>query len=152
SVRLWRSREPRIIKPECQSEDTGSTIGFADAFPMLLVSYPSIKALRQSAAGFISYRRFRPNIVVAGKDLEPYAEDCWRRISIGGRLSAVVVRACARCSMPNIDQGVGILPKPADRFVTDALRRTRVGIDPLNGREEVFFGQNLTVVSGTESR
>ena len=141
NARLIRVQQPRTIKPECQVEGYSTRTAFADGFPLLLTSSNSLTELNNHLERPVPMGRFRPNIVVEGA--EPYAEDCWRKVQVGD-LQAFVVRACARCSIPNIHLQAGVLPK--ERPVTDALRATRYGIDPVSGTKEVFFGQNLVHV------
>ena len=74
--------------------------------------------------------RFRPNLVVAGA--EPYAEDDWQRIEIGG-LPMRVVKPCGRCVVTTTDQATGERGKEPLR--TLATYRNRGG--------EVMFGQNV---------
>ncbi len=153
SARLLRVAQPRSIKPECRMPGASERTAFADGFPLLLGSMASLAALNGYLVGYeqlpITMDRFRPNIVVDG--IDAYDEDFWRKLRIG-ELEAFVVRACARCPMPNVDQKVGELTKV--RPVTEALRATRQGIDPLNGTVEEFFAQNLVHVfkQGVEVR
>jgi uncharacterized protein YcbX len=74
--------------------------------------------------------RFRPNLVVAGA--EPYAEDEWQRIEIGG-IPMRVVKPCGRCVVTTTDQATGERGKEPLR--TLATYRNRGG--------EVMFGQNV---------
>lgn len=143
-VRLWRSKEPRHVNPTRQLSGYGSAIGFADGAPLLLTSLASLQELNKYASAPLNMLRFRPNIVVAGTDLEPYAEDYWRHLTIG-RAKAIIGWACARCPVPNVDPTKGVLPKPAGRIATLALRASRLGIEPTTGQEEVFFGQNVLI-------
>lgn len=142
-VRLFRNSKHRPIKPECRVEGAVDSIAFADGFPILLTSDESLRDLNEYSRKRIAMSQFRPNIVVDG-DLDPYSEDYWRQITIGSYAGFHVVRACARCPIPNVDQDVGTLPKPAQRYTTAALKDSRRGVDPLSGSEEVFFGQNVT--------
>lgn len=144
AVRLYRLQKPRQTKPECRIEGASSVVSFADGFQMLLTSNKSLEELNKYSSEYLTMSRFRPNIVVDGTDLEPYAEDHWRQVKIGTNAGIHIVRACARCPMPNIDQTVGVLPKPHERTATEALKLSRSGFDPLNGKAEVFFGQNLS--------
>lgn len=139
SVRLVRIQTPRTIKPECHVDGAVTQTGFADGFPVLLASESSMTDLNTHLADPVTIDRFRANIVVEGAPA--WDEDYWREIRIGDSMSAFVVRACARCPMPNIDQSVGELPK--DRPVTRALREYRGGVDPINDSKGEFFGQNL---------
>lgn len=150
-TRLLRIKQPRTIKPECQIDGNGAQIRFADGFPTLLTSMASLRELNQHMATPIPMNRFRPSIVIDGKELAPYDEDYWREVRIGA-LTAFVVRACARCPVPNIDQQSGILPVPKQRTVSEALRATRQGIDPIDAARGEFFGQNATHPHGTFAR
>src|SRR5690606_23027260 len=53
----------------------------------------------------VPMNRFRPNIVLQG--LDPYEEDYLACIKIG-RLTLAVVKRCARCPIPNIDQSTAM--------------------------------------------
>jgi len=139
-VRLLRVEQARTIRPECQVDGASTHTGFADSFPMLVTTEASLADLNTRLDSPVDMSRFRANIVVGGTD-EAYAEDYWRSIIIGN-MSAHVVRACARCPVPNIDQSVGELPR--ERPVTAALRDYRRGIDPIGGERGEFFGQNIT--------
>lgn len=141
SARLIRVSKARTVKPECQIEGASTQTGFADGFPILLCSNSSLADMNLNLEASISMDRFRPNIVVDGA--EPYEEDYWRKVQIAN-LSCYVVRACARCPIPEIDQQKGILPM--ERLVTEALRKSRSGVDPINDSGGVFFGQNLVHV------
>lgn len=77
-----------------------SPVSFADSAPFLLTSRPSLRALEKRMAQSIAMVRFRPNIVIDG--VEPFAEDHWERIEIGG----IPFRAgelCTRCSVTTVD-------------------------------------------------
>jgi uncharacterized protein len=140
-ARLLRVQQSRAIKPECVVEGASARTGFADGFPILLASADSLNTLNGQLGRPVTIDRFRPNIIVEGAPA--YDEDFWREVQVGG-LRAFIVRACARCPIPNIDQKVGELSK--ERPVTAALRATRLGIDPVGGEKGEFFGQNLVHV------
>lgn len=135
---LFRVAQPRTVKQECQVEGSTSQLGFADGFPLLIVSEVSLAELNTHMAEPILIDRFRGNIVVSGDDLDPYDENYWREVQIGD-LTVFVVRACARCPVPNTDQSTGIR---SDLPVTAALKETRRGVDPVGGKRGDFFGQN----------
>lgn len=141
-VELFRVSQPRTVKPECQVDGATSQVGFADAFPLLITSEASLAELNSQLATPVPMDRFRPNIVVNGDSLQPYDEDYWRKAKIGD-LTLFVVRACARCPVPDTDQATGVRN---DRPVTAALRATRHGIDPVNDSKGNFFGQNAVHV------
>jgi uncharacterized protein YcbX len=105
-------------------------VGFADGFPFLLISENSLQDLNEKMSQALPMNRFRPNIVVSG--CEPYAEDNWKTLIIGGaRLQ--IVKPCARCVITCTDQDT-----------------SKVGVEPLrtlskfrNDMNKILFGQNL---------
>ncbi len=105
-------------------------VGFADAFPFLLLSEASLADLNRRLARPVPMDRFRPNLVVAG--CPPYAEDGWRQIRIGP-LAFHVAKPCSRCATTTVDQATG--ERGREPLATLATYR-RVG-------DKVLFGQNL---------
>ncbi len=77
--------------------------GFADGYPILIISESSLQDLNSKldASRPVPMNRFRPNIVI--KDCEPFAEDTWKRIRIGG-VEMALVKPCARCEVTTTDQ------------------------------------------------
>ena len=75
--------------------------GFADGYPILLVSEESLCDLNSRLERPVSMNRFRPNLVVKG--CEPFAEDLWKQIRIG-EVELAVVKPCARCVVTTIDK------------------------------------------------
>jgi uncharacterized protein YcbX len=138
----WLSRQlGRPCRLVCQPADgvrrvdpgygrPGDQVGFADGFPLLLTSQASLDDLNGRLATPVETRRFRPNLVVAG--CEPYEEDRWRRIRIGG-LSLRVVKPCSRCPIPTIDPDTGERGAEPLRTLMGYRRRD----------SKVYFGQNL---------
>jgi uncharacterized protein YcbX len=92
----------------------GSTTAFSDGFPLLLASEASLKDLNARLASrgksAVPMERFRPNLVIDGK--APFEEDGWSRLRVlgksGGDTLFGVVKPCARCKMPTIDQRTGV--------------------------------------------
>lgn len=109
---------------------SGDQVGFADAFPLLLITEASLHTFNAELPAPIGSERFRPNIVIGGN--APYAEDTWRRLRIGG-IEFDVAKPCSRCVIPSLD------PNTAQRqpIVSKALARTR------RRGDAVYFGQNL---------
>jgi uncharacterized protein YcbX len=75
-----------------------------DDSDVLVINMASARALVQEYGEPRSYRRFRPNIILEGPDLTPYAELGW----IGQRFAAgdVTLEVAApnlRCSIPTVD-------------------------------------------------
>lgn len=75
--------------------------GFADGYPILIVSEESLQDLNSKLDAPVPMNRFRPNIVVKG--CAPFEEDTWKRIKIGG-VELALVKPCARCVVTTIDK------------------------------------------------
>jgi len=118
----------RGVDPEyAEAQDQ---VGFADGFPFLLISQASLDDLNSRLPSPLPMTRFRPNLVVSG--CEPYAEDNWKRIRIGG-ITFRVAKPCSRCVIPTIDPETGQKsPEP----LRTLNRYRRQG-------NQVMFGQNL---------
>ena len=81
--------------------DPDDHTGFADGYPILLVSEAGLQDLNSRLETAVPMNRFRPNIVVKG--CEPFAEDTWNRIHAGD-VELAVVKPCARCEVTTIDK------------------------------------------------
>jgi uncharacterized protein YcbX len=108
----------------------GETVGFADGFPLLLISQASLDELNQRLPEPVPMNRFRPNLVVSG--CPPFAEDEWQRIRIGS-MEFDVAKPCTRCVIPSIIQETAERDPHINRALA-AFRR-------FDG--QVRFGQNL---------
>lgn len=75
--------------------------GFADGYPILIISEESLQDLNSRLDSPVPMNRFRPNLVV--KDCEPFAEDSWKRIRIG-TVKMALVKVCPRCVVTTIDK------------------------------------------------
>ncbi|MBC7895869.1 MAG: MOSC domain-containing protein [Cytophagaceae bacterium] len=106
-------------------------VGFADGFPFLLTTEASLHALNQRLASPLPMNRFRPNIVIDGRDA--FEEDGWSRIRIGD-LGFRVVKPCARCAITTVDQLTAAAGKEPLRTLATFRRVSGKG---------VMFGQNL---------
>lgn len=102
---------------------------FSDGFPFLIISAASLALLNQQMGLSLSIRCFRPNLVIS--DCSAYAEDSWRKISIG-EIAFRLPKPCSRCSVPQIDPDTALTGKEPLR----TLARTR------KWNNKVFFGQN----------
>jgi uncharacterized protein YcbX len=90
----------------------GDPLSLADAGPLLLTTTASLALLGDWIAAAdddeaakiapLSMQRFRPSVVVDGADVEPFAEDRWRRVRIGD-VDFRFGEICDRCSMTTID-------------------------------------------------
>lgn len=108
----------------------GDIVGFADAYPLLVISEESLAELNARLDTPIAMARFRPNVVVAGG--APFVEDSFARVQIGG-VSFRGPKRCDRCSVTTVDPETGERGK--EPLATLATFR-REGND-------VFFGMNL---------
>jgi uncharacterized protein YcbX len=75
--------------------------GFADGYPILIISEESLQDLNSRLDSPLPMNRFRPNLVVKGG--EPFAEDTWKRIRIGA-IEMALVKPCPRCVVTTIDK------------------------------------------------
>ncbi|MCC6299917.1 MAG: MOSC domain-containing protein [Anaerolineales bacterium] len=102
SVRLVHIADgyKRLVNSEYAVNEDDHT-GFADGYPILLISEESLQDLNSRLEAPLPMNRFRPNIVVKG--CEPYAEDTWNQIQIGD-VKLAIVKPCARCEVTTIDK------------------------------------------------
>lgn len=110
--------------------DKGDSTGFADGFPLLLVSQASIDFLAKESGVPLVAQNFRPNIVVQG--CEAFEEDQWTKIRIG-EIEFDLVKSCSRCVIPSIDLKTAEKNKTV---MTTMVKHRRQG-------KKVYVGQNL---------
>ena len=135
-----------------ENDQTRGRVGFADGYPLLITSEASIAEVNRwlTAAGKpeVPTNRYRPTIILGG--LEPFGEDyistLRSRQPDGSELTLSRVKACARCPIPDTDQGTG----ERQRSVRSALGKNgRVGRHVDHERygsdKNLFFGQNFSV-------
>ena len=108
----------------------GHRVGFADAFPFLLISEASLGDLNARLETPLPMNRFRPNLVISG--VEPFGEDHIGPFAIGG-MRFTPVKPCDRCVVTTTDQATG------ERGVEPL--RTLATYRRTNGK--VLFGQNV---------
>lgn len=120
-------------------------VSFADGYPFLLIGEGSLADLCQRLGRELPMDRFRPNLVVEGA--EPFAEDNWERVRIGGTVFRAT-KPCARCVVTTIDQRTGISEVKEPLRTLASYRRAGqvlperfadLGLKP----NDVLFGQNL---------
>lgn len=112
-------------------------LSFADGYPYLLLGEASFLDLQKRCPVGIKLTQFRPNIIVSGG--EPYAEDGWKRIRIGG-VEFELVKPCSRCVLTTVSVEKG--RKHPDG---EPLRTLQGYRSADNG--DVDFGQNLIALS-----
>ncbi|MFF0433683.1 MOSC domain-containing protein [Streptomyces sp. NPDC004327] len=137
-VRLVHMDDPahrRPVDPEFALP--GETVSFADGYPLLAATTSSLDALNSLIAqgdhadeGPLPMNRFRPNVVIDGT--APWAEDGWRRLSIGD-VSFRVARSCGRCVVTTTDQLTGERGKEPLRTLAQHRK----------DGSRLIFGQNL---------
>jgi uncharacterized protein YcbX len=118
----------RPVDPDYARE--GDIVSFADVFPLLLISQPSLDDLNSRLAVPVPMNRFRPNIVIGG--CGAYDEDRWKEIQVGG-ITFHVMKPCSRCVTTTVDQTTGVQGK--EPLATLSKYRNVGG--------KVLFGQNV---------
>ena len=122
--------------------------GFADGYPILIISEESLHDLNSRLEVPVPMNRFRPNLVVKGS--KAYAEDTWNKIQVGD-VELAIVKPCDRCVVTTIDKETLVQSKePLKTLAT--YRKQELGaifgqnIIPLNeGRLQL--GMNVDVLS-----
>jgi uncharacterized protein YcbX len=132
SVRLMRIADEHVrqCNPDYarRAEDQ---LGFADGYPLLLISQASLDDLNTRLDAPMLMNRFRPNIVIEG--CAPFAEDMWDDIRVG-EVPMGIVKPCARCVMTTVNQASA--EKGVEPLHTLASYRTT--------HQKIMFGQNVT--------
>ncbi|WP_034294983.1 MOSC domain-containing protein [Herbaspirillum sp. RV1423] len=143
----------RICSRRWTGEATATT-QFSDGFPILVVGEASLQDLNQrlqkKGAPTLPMDRFRPNVVLAG--LEAYEEDYLDTLTIGEPGTEVIiklVKPCARCPIPGIDQQTGLRDPRWPNEPLDTMATYRAN-DRVDGG--LTFGQNAIVVQGAGRR
>mmetsp|Transcript_26223 Transcript_26223/g.73513 ORF Transcript_26223/g.73513 Transcript_26223/m.73513 type:complete len:633 (-) Transcript_26223:588-2486(-) len=128
----------------------GASISYANEGQLLVMSSISLNDLnrriaeraatiKEAKAGAVPMQltaeRFRPNLVVGGPGLEPYAEDTWQRASVGD-VELRMAGPCQRCSMVCVNPEAG-RREGAEPLRTLASYRRRHG--------QITFGVLMTV-------
>lgn len=108
-------------------------VGFADGYPVLLISQASLDELNRTTYHHIDMAQFRTNLVVTG--CEPFAEDSWKRIKIGDA-EFELVKPCERCVFTTLKPGS--TEYDAEREPLKSLSLFRK-----DGAGRIDFGQNL---------
>ncbi|MBM3367085.1 MAG: MOSC domain-containing protein [Betaproteobacteria bacterium] len=134
-------REKRPSNPRV-TRDIEALNRFSDGYPILLLSRASLADLNQrwarAGGAALPMDRFRPNVVLDG--IDPYAEDHLASLEHAG-FALRPVKACARCSIPSVDQATGTVgPAPLELLTTYRFNKELQG---------AVFGQNVVVARGT---
>lgn len=116
---VYKGPQPRNIAVNGREELYGRSQEhhFADVMSLQVASEASIKDLNRRLekipnADPLTIERFRPNIIVRGRDDYPWEEDTWKRVRFTTnmperemlfKLDLDVVARCARCQVPNVN-------------------------------------------------
>jgi uncharacterized protein YcbX len=141
-----RSTDPRFTPASARSVVSNSNpkVSLTDGFPLLIACQASLdelnRRLREKNKPELPMARFRPNIVISNS--EPFEEDRWKVIRVGGSILHVV-KPCPRCKQSCTDQLTGA--------VTDEPLATLYdfrALDPKNVAN-VYFCQNALAAPGS---
>ncbi|GHE93688.1 YcbX family protein [Thalassotalea profundi] len=138
-LHFFGENSQRLVK------NSHNQVGFADGYPLLLISQASLNDLNQRLANInettVTMSHFRPNLVVENTEAlnQAFIEDTWRHIRIG-EVEFELVKPCSRCIMTTVN------PKTAEKHKLQ---------QPLNTLKEyrqvesgdVMFGQNLIALN-----
>lgn len=125
----------RIVSPYYAIRKYKDTVGFADAYPYLLIGEGSLEELNARLDAPVPMNRFRPNFVVEGA--APQAEENWTKIKIGDAVFHNV-KACARCTVTTIDQATGV-----SRGVEPLRTLAQYRLVKRAGKQKINFGRYL---------
>ena len=111
-LRLVRCVDPTLRALNPAHSNDGDHTAYADGYPVTLASRTSLRQLHdwmvelavergEPVPDPLPVERFRANVVVDG-DLEPFVEDTWGRVQIGG-VGFRVAKPVDRCVMTTID-------------------------------------------------
>ena len=149
----FNPEQERTVDPDYTGSVGGATTLFADGFPLLVVGQASLDdlnaRLNSKGAPSIPIDRFRPNVVLTG--LDAYEEDYVETLSVADATDArqqvqlQLVKLCARCPMPTIDQAKGAPDPDWPNEPTDTMSLYRAK-PQRNGA--LTFGNNALVASG----
>ncbi|WP_372871302.1 MOSC N-terminal beta barrel domain-containing protein [Shewanella sp.] len=118
-------------------EKLGTTVSFADGYPLLLISEASLEDLNLRSDAISQMSQFRTNLVVS--DTRAFEEDTWKRIRIG-EVEFDVAKPCGRCVMTTVLPGTASFHPQGEPLSTlSKFRKSASG--------EVNFGQNLIALN-----
>lgn len=106
------------------------TVGFADAYPSLIIGQSALNLLNTKLAHQIDMDRFRPNLVFTGG--HAHLEDEIAEFTIG-EVQFYSAKPCTRCVLITVDQQTG--EKGQEPLKTLASYR--------NFGQKILFGQNI---------
>jgi len=122
---VYKGPTARMVAVNGKKELYGSETPhhFADVMSLQVASEASISDLNRrltdgkDSTSSLTIERFRPNIIVRGREDHPWEEDTWKRIRISTtlpdeeaiyKIDLDVVARCARCQVPNVDPDTAV--------------------------------------------
>lgn len=132
--RLVRLSENTNRRTDTDYAKNGEEIAFSDAFQVLVLSKESVENLNEKLTTKVPVNRFRPNILLNANT--PHFEDSIKNFK-AGTTSFSLVKPCARCIVPSIDQNTS----KTNNEVISVLKNYRL----FNGK--IMFGQNAIVTN-----
>ncbi|XP_067128160.1 uncharacterized protein [Centruroides vittatus] len=113
--------------------------------PYLILGQASLDELNNKLDQYISYRNFRPNIVI--DECNPFEEDKWKYLKIGK--NAVLIRTvpCERCSVTKINPEDGTVFKSEPLQTLKTFRISRDAKQKKIFGEKPLFGMQYGLVS-----
>lgn len=107
-----------------------STGLYSDLTSILLVNQASVNDLNKRIGNSsATVENFRPNFVVDGPNLQPYAEDSWEWVKVGNAVFRNV-KECTRCIMTTINPENGM--RSSDMEPLKTLKQYRLSNGPGN--------------------
>lgn len=156
-VLVYKGPTPRVLKGNGDPRVLGRVqdTNFPDVLPVLIASQASIDELngRLKAQGHeeITIERFRPNIIIRGREGAAWVEDSWKTIRVSGPVEANpgsgsdgtllekgnhaekaltfdIVARCGRCQVPNVDPETAVKHKNQPWDTLMSYRRVDEGL------------------------
>lgn len=120
-LKLVRMPDSSVRETDNNYSPNGQT-AFADGFPFLLTSKESLDSLNKKLENPVPMLNFRPNIVIEGGT--EFEEDFWKEFTLSS-LKMKVVKPCARCKVPTVNQTTGIMDP--DNQPSKSMKAFRTG-------------------------
>ncbi|MDY7116897.1 MOSC N-terminal beta barrel domain-containing protein [Halomonas sp. SSL-5] len=138
----------RAVEPHYLAPGERAHTGFADGYPLLVVSEGSLAEVnrRLAAKGLapVPMSRFRPSLVV--DEAGPFTEDGWDTLAAAdGAWRLGLRKPCQRCKITTVDQATGEIAVPGEPLRTLVEMNTRLAPGG-------YFGQNAIVLEGEGAR
>lgn len=158
-VRHAPELNPRTVDPTFALP--GTTVGFADEFPLLAATEGSLRDLNarlkqtDPSAAELSMARFRPNLVFRGGEAteSPWADDGWARVRVSGgqgqkACEFAYVKPCSRCKVTTVDQETGAAGEQPLPLLRSFRSGVALGWDATRPsfKHAVHFGWNVQPV------